>query len=58
MEDNVSFTVNGNYKNALVYRKSCSSCFHVDGIKIPTLFYFALDDPLIGINSIDFKALK
>ena len=57
MEDSVCYKVNG-YKTPLEYRKGVSSCYHISGIRIPTLFYFALDDPLIQTNSIDFKSIK
>lgn len=40
------------------YRQSVSSCFLVKKIKIPVLFYFSFDDPVIGANSIDFKSIK
>ena len=34
-----------------------SSCYVVKDIKIPVLFYFSMDDPVIGKNSIDFKSI-
>ena len=58
LQNNIVYKVNGNHKSPEDYLKSVSSSFHIEGIRIPVLFYFALDDPLIGKNSIDFKKLK
>ena len=53
-EDNLFYIVNGDYEGPDIYRNEVSSSRHVEKIKIPTFFYFSLDDPLIGTNSIEF----
>ena len=57
LEEKINWVVDG-YKDIDDYRKKVSSCNYIKGIKIPTLIYFSLDDPLISTNSIDFEGLK
>lgn len=56
LEEHLLHKLNGNHASAEAYRLANSSSFHVSGIKIPTFFYFSLDDPMVGENSIDFPS--
>ena len=57
LEERINWVLDG-YKDIDDYREKVSSYKYIKGIKIPTFFYFSLDDPLISTNSIDFKGLK
>jgi predicted alpha/beta-fold hydrolase len=56
-EEKINWRMDG-YKSIEEYREKVSSKNYIKGIKIPTFFYFSLDDPLISTNSIDFEGLK
>jgi predicted alpha/beta-fold hydrolase len=42
---------------AIEYRKAVSSNTYIKDIKIPVMYYFSFDDPVIGKNSIDFESI-
>jgi uncharacterized protein len=46
------------YKDAYDYHYNGACCHKIPGIKVPTLFFNALDDPLIGKTAIDFESIK
>ena len=57
LEEQINYVLEG-CKDVEEYRHKVSSCNNINGIEIPTMFYYSLDDPLIYTNSIDFKACK
>ena len=57
IDQKISFKI-ANKKSVEEYHESVSSYKDVKNIAIPSFFYFALDDPLIGTNSIPQKELK
>ena len=55
---NEKFVVkNFGYKDHHDYHHQASGHFVIPQIKVPTLFFHALDDPLIGRNGIDWKSI-
>ena len=46
------------YKNAEEYHYLAACSHKIPGIKVPTLFFNALDDPMIVPSVIDFESIK
>ena len=46
------------YKNGYDYHYNGACCHKIKNIKVPTLFFNAMDDPLIGKDVLDFESIK
>ena len=46
------------YKSNEEYINKTSCCYKIPYIKIPTLFMSTLDDPLVGLNGLDFDSIS
>ena len=46
------------YKDAADYHYKAACCHKIPSIKTPTLFFNALDDPLICETALDFESIE
>lgn len=58
IDANLLFKFDGRFNTLAEFHEEMSSAQFVKNIKVPALFYFAEDDPVIGTNSIPFDDLK
>lgn len=56
--DDVFVSKSFGYKDAFDYHYKCACSHLIPGIRVPTLFMNALDDPMVGKEVIEFEGIK